>query len=309
MTFDVPVLLICFNRPETTARVLAVLGQLKPAFLYVACDGPRSDRPGEAERCSAVRALMGAGPDSLIDWPCQIRTLFRDVNLGCRFGVSGALDWFFEYEEEGIILEDDILPDQSFFPYCEVLLERFRDDMRIGLIAANNHQSKPPVDGSSYRFSIYSHCWGWATWRRAWHCYDRDMKGWPAFRAAGWLQQLGGKSLTKVWGGWLDELAAGKIDTWDMVWQLSCWQQGFLTVIPAVELVENIGFGPGATHTLDERSPLATRGVLQLPLKHPEVIQPDRVRDSQTFRRMYTRTWMHELRRKTLKFLRLIRLR
>lgn len=306
MSFAVPVLLIAFNRPDTTARVLEVLRQLRPETLYVACDGPRADRPGEAERCAAVRALMAPAPEGLIDWPCQLHTLFRDTNLGCRSGVSGALDWLFAQEEEGIVLEDDILPDPSFFPYCQLLLERFRHDTRIGAIAANNHQRQPPPDGSSYRFSIYSHCWGWATWRRAWRCYDRDLQGWPAFRAGGWLEQLGGEAFARVWGRWLEELAAGRLDTWDMIWQLSCWQQGFLTVIPAVELVQNIGFGGDATHTLDEHSPLGPRGSLPLPLAHPQVIQADRQRDADTFRRLYRRGRRADLARKVRKALRLM---
>jgi hypothetical protein len=306
MSFPVPVLLIAFNRPEPTARVLELLSRLQPQRLYVACDGPRPDRAGEAERCAAVRALLAPAPAGRIDWPCELRSRFHPVNQGCRSGVSAALDWFFEQEPEGIVLEDDILPDLSFFPYCQQLLDRYRHDSRIGAIAANNHQCRPPADGSSYRFSIYSHCWGWASWRRAWRCYDRHLAGWPGFRDAGWLEQLGGEAFACLWRDWLDQLADGRIDTWDMVWQLSCWQQGFLTVIPAVELVENIGFGAGATHTLDERSPLGPRAALPLPLVHPAVIQADRRRDADTFRRLYRRSRRAELARKARKALRLL---
>ena len=297
-----PLLLIAFNRPEPTARVLAVLRQLQPERLYVACDGPRPDRPGEADRCAQVRELIEAS----IDWPCQLHKLFQPSNLGCRRGVMAALDWFFDEVEEGIVLEDDILPDPSFFPFCQELLERYRHDTRIGVIAANNHQRQAPADGSSYRFSIYSHCWGWASWRRAWHCHDPELVGWPAFREAGWLQQLGGHEFARTWGGWLDALDAGRIDTWDMVWQFSCWQQGLLTVIPEVELVENIGFTSEATHTIDERSPLAERGSIAFPLRHPPVIQADRQRDADTFRRLYRRSPWGELRRKLRKARRLV---
>jgi hypothetical protein len=256
-----------------------------------------------------VRRLISSGPGGAISWPCQWHTLLREENLGCRAAVSGALDWFFAQEEEGIVLEDDILPDPSFFPYCQQLLERYRHDSRIGAIAANNHQRLPPADGSSYRFSQYSHCWGWASWRRAWRCYDRDLVGWPAFRDAGWLEQLGGAEFARLWGGWLERLVAGQIDTWDMIWQFSCWQQGFLTVIPAEELVDNIGFHADATHTLDERSPLGRRGCLSLPLVHPRVIQADRRRDADTFRRLFRRGRRAELARKARKGLRLMGLR
>lgn len=309
MSFAVPVLLIAFNRPDSTARVLEVLRELKPEKLYLACDGPRADRPVDAERCAAVRSLMAVAPAGLVDWPCRLHTLYRDTNLGCRSGVSSALDWFFQHEEEGIVLEDDILPDSSFFPYCAQLLQHFRHDMRIGSIAANNHQRMPPADGSSYYFSNYSHCWGWATWRRAWRYYDRDMNGWPAFDSGDWLEQLGGKAFARRWRGWLEELAIGRIDTWDMIWQLSCWQQGFLTVIPEVELVENIGFGREATHTLDEQSPLGPRGSIRFPLRHPSVIQPDRKRDLNTFKRIHVRSPLNELKRKALKGMRILGLR
>ncbi|MGA1004566.1 glycosyltransferase family 2 protein [Vulcanococcus sp.] len=301
MSFSTPVLLIAFNRPESTARVLRSLAEIKPQKLYVACDGPRFGRPEEARRCEAVRALV-----SQMDWPCDVQTLFQPSNLGCRAGVTAALDWFFEQEEEGIVLEDDIVADPSFFPFCQELLERYRHDERVGVIAANNHQRLPPSDGSSYRFSIYSHCWGWASWRRAWRCNDPELRGWPAFRDGQWLEQLGGKSLARRWGPWLDQLSAGQIDTWDMIWQFSCWQQGFLTVIPAVELVENIGFGVDATHTLDERSPLGTPGSLRFPLRHPTVMQADRLRDQDTFRRLFQRRRRADWLRKGRKALRLL---
>ena len=301
MSFSTPVLLIAFNRPESTARVLRSLAEVKPQKFYVACDGPRPGRPEEAQRCEAVRALA-----SHLDWPCDVQTLFQPSNLGCRAGVTAALDWFFEQEQEGIVLEDDIVADPSFFFFCQELLERYRHDERVGVIAANNHQHRPPSDGSSYRFSIYSHCWGWASWRRAWRCNDPEMRGWPAFRDGQWLEQLGGKSLARRWGPWLDQLSAGQIDTWDMIWQFSCWQQGFLTVIPAVELVENIGFGVEATHTLDERSPLGRPGSLSFPLRHPTVMQADRIRDQDTFRRLFERRRLADWLRKGRKALRLL---
>ena len=310
MSFQVPVLLIAFNRPEPTEQVLKVLQVIKPARLYVACDGARPDRPFEQARCEAVRGLIQEVPQGMIGWPCEVHRLFQKNNLGCRDAVTSALDWFFEKEPEGIVLEDDIIPDLSFFPYCEQLLHRFRFDARVGVIAANNHQRRPPEDGASYRFSMFSHGWGWATWRRAWACYESDLGSWPAFRDHKWLEQLGGKEFARVWGEWLDKLFNGEMTTvWDMIWQFSCWKQGFLTIIPAVELVENIGFNADATHTLDERSPLGPKGSLHFPLVHPDVIQADRHRDADTFRRLYRRSSFSDFKRKSRKALRLLGLR
>ena len=302
MSFPVPLLLIAFNRPEPTDRVLTVLRQLRPSRLFVACDGPRPERPCEADLCAGVRDLI----ETSIDWPCQLHKLYQPSNLGCRRGVTAALDWFFDQVEEGIVLEDDILPDLSFFTFCQELLERYRHDTRIGVIAANNHQRSAPADGSSYRFSIYSHCWGWASWRRAWHCNDPQLAGWPAFRDSGRLQLLGSAAFQQHWGTSLDQVSAGRIDSWAMVWQFSCWQEGLLTVIPEVELVENIGFDSDATHTIDERSPLGARRALAFPLRHPSVIQADRQRDADTFRRLYQRSPWGELRRKLRKARRLL---
>ncbi len=307
MSFSVPILLIGFNRPRFIEQVLLVLRQVQPSCLYVACDGPRPSHASDPERCLQVRQLCRPQPQGLVDWECQIHYRWNEVNQGCRATVVNALDWLFDQENEAIILEDDIVPDPSFFPYCKELLERYREDARIGCVAANNHQRIPPADGSSYRFSIYSHGWGWATWKRAWACYDRDLSGWPAFRDAGWLEQLGDAQFTRVWRQWLEQLAQGpNPSTWDVIWQFSCWQQGFLTVLPAVELVENIGFGPDATHTLDQRSPLGPRGSLPLPLVHPQVFLPDRVRDADTFQRLYRKKLASETLRKVRKAWRLM---
>lgn len=304
-----PVLLIVFNRPDYTKQVLNSLALVRPNTLYVAADGPRQGKEKDSYLCSEVRRLFLGDSPEFISWDCQIKLLFQEENLGCRVAVTAALNWFFEQEEEGIILEDDIVSDPSFFPFCCELLERYRHDERVGVVAGNNHQRLPPSDGSSYRFSIYSHCWGWATWRRAWLCNDPQLKGWPAFREGKYLEQLGGKLLARRWSYLLDQVCDGQIDTWDIVWQFSCWQQGFLTVIPAVELVENIGFGIDATHTLDERSPLGKPGSLSFPLCHPTVIEADRLRDQDTLRRLYQRSRRADWLRKVRKALRLLGLR
>ena len=305
MSYPVPVLLIAFNRPETTSQVLALLQELKPQRLYIACDGPRPNHPTDADLCAAVRELLATG----ITWSCKVQRLMRPANLGCRLGVSGAIDWFFEQEEEGVILEDDILPEPSFFPYCQELLERYRDDQRVGMIASNNHQSEPPSDGSSYYFSIYSHIWGWATWRRAWLFYSQAMNSWPEFRSQGWLEFLGGRQFAQQWTLWIDQVDQGIVDTWDMTWQLACWQQGFLVFLPKCELIRNIGFGPTATHTLDEFSPLKESGELNFPLVHPLVMLANKRFDRNSFRDLYRPSLRKQLRRKLLKGLRLLGLR
>ena len=308
MTFTVPILLISFNRPGHTSQVLSVLRNIRPQVLYLACDGPRPNNPTDFAKCESVRNLLQrpAGGVGAIDWPCRIEYLFQPSNLGCRRAVTSAINWFFDHESEGIILEDDILPHSSFFFFCQELLERYRYDERIGVIAANNHQRKPPSDGSSYRFSIYSHCWGWATWRRAWQLHDNSMPAWPEFRSQRWLNQLGDENFSRRWLILLTSVYEGRVDTWDIPWQLTCWQQGFLTIIPSYELVENIGFSSDATHTLDQKSPLGARSSVLFPLVHPTIIQADRLRDADTFRRLYKLNLLDILKVKLRKLVRIV---
>jgi hypothetical protein len=302
MSYPVPILVMAFNRLEPAAGLMEILRQLRPIRLYLAFDGPRLERLGEADRCKAVRNLFRDG----IDWPCEVSWLLRDRNLGCRQAVSTAIDWFFETEAEGVILEDDIHPIPSFFAYCADLLERYRFDARIGVIAGNNHQLEPPLGGASYYYSIYSHCWGWATWRRAWLAYHQAETLWPAFRDQRCLRQIGGSAFERRWRFLIEQVVRGQVDTWDILWQLACWQQGFLTCLPASEQVRNVGFDHDATHTLDEYSPLKSPQELARPLVHPLIRLPSWHFDRVTFDRLYRRRLSTAMKRKSLKLLRIL---
>ena len=305
MSYPVPILLIAFNRPSTTIEVISVLRQLRPSTLYVACDGPRSSFDSDNDLCATVRSLFGIHSPGLIDWPCKVHKLFQPNNVGCRRAVTSAINWFFENEPEGVILEDDILPDLSFFYFCQQLLAYYRHDDRIGSISANNHQLDPPADGTSYRFSIYTHCWGWATWRRAWIHNDSTLSTWISFRQSGWLTQIGGHSFAHRWQTWLDSILHNELDTWDIVWQYSFWRQGFLSIIPSHELVSNIGFSADATHTIDESSPLGPRGHINFPLVHPTVFLPDKLRDLDTYNKLYKTDYVRSILKRARKLKRL----
>src|SRR5262245_13627116 len=266
----VPVLFLVFNRPETTARVMEANRAAGPERLYVAADGPRDGKTGEAERCADVRQIA-----TRVDWPCEVRTLFRERNLGCRQAVSSAITWFFEQEPEGIILEDDCLPSQSFFPFCAELLARFRDDERIMCITGCNFQQNMKGYPYSYYFSKYIHVWGWATWRRAWRTYDDAMKFYPEFVHYNFLESFScSGSFLDYWKNEFDHVYRRTLDTWDYVWLFSCWANSGLTCTPHVNLVSNIGFGPNATHTHDYNSSSSnlSRSDIEIPLKHPLLI-------------------------------------
>lgn len=283
-TFPTPVALLIFNRPETTRRVFAVVRQMRPARLLVVADGPRSDRVGEAELCAHARAIIDD-----VDWPCLVQTEFAEINLGCMRRVSSGLDWVFTQVEEAIILEDDCLPDLSFFPYCAELLDRFREEPRIAQIGGVNFQFGRQYGTGSYFFSNFTHVWGWATWRRAWVLNDSDMHDWPAWRDRGGLKTvMPGPAEVHYWSEVLDQVAAGAIDSWACRWALSCWSHGLLTVLPSVNLVSNIGFGPAATHTTEEsRFAGIPLGEMHFPLRHPERIAVNRPADALTGRLMF----------------------
>ena len=264
-----PVLFLVFNRPEVTARVFKEIRKARPKLLYVASDGPRHDIEGEEDRVVFVREIITSG----IDWDCELRTLFQSENLGCKRAVSGAIDWFFDNEEEGIVLEDDCLPDESFFPFCQELLKKFRYDDRVMAISGNNFQNGKSRTKYSYYFSRYPHCWGWATWKRSWALWDGQLSTWPELKSSQFFNSIEKRNSasSSYWNKIFDAVKAGKIDSWNYPWIYTCWTQSGLTVLPNTNLVSNIGFGEDSTHTknkTDKQSKLST-GKMLFPLNHP----------------------------------------
>jgi len=262
-----PVLFIIFNRPETTKLVFEKIRAARPTRLYIAADGPRPNRDGEAALCAQTRDAV----ISHIDWPCEIKTLLRDQNLGCKNAVSSALDWFFAAEPEGIILEDDCVPSPDFFRFCDTLLEKYRDDPRIRHIAGVNLQRGIRRGDASYYFSRITHIWGWASWRRVWKDYDKTLTTLDETKVAAALREAYAEPIiVEEWLAVINRLKAGKIDTWDYQLGIANLMSGGLCIIPNTNLVTNIGFGPGATHTHDSANKNAGIPARRLgPLTHP----------------------------------------
>lgn len=275
--FKIPILLIVFNRPETTRMVFDKIRQIKPAKLFIAADGPRKNRPEDIENCKKVREII-----KKIDWTCQIKTLFRDENLGCNIGVSSAISWLFQHEDEGIILEDDCVPDISFFEYCRQLLEFYKNDTRIMHISGNNFLKKPWLDKDSYYFSHYPHSWGWATWKRAWKFYDEKLQCWPEVKEKKILKNIFNDGNAEFyWRMIIQKVYTNKIIAWDYRWTLSCWLQNGLSVIPHNNLVKNIGFGDDATNTKGLSSFFYKEiKSLKFPLKYPKFIIRNKFNDN-----------------------------
>lgn len=264
---DTPIALIIFNRPRLTRALFEQIARVRPRQLFLIADGPRESRAGEAELCEEVREIVSA-----VDWPCEVRKDFAEQNLGCKRRVVSGLNWLFEQVEHAIILEDDILPDPSFFRFCEEMLERYRDDDRVSMVTGFNIGADEAKTRDSYYFSALTHIWGWATWRRAWKHYDEHLSAWPAAKRSGALRRVFREpSAWRYWTPILEGMHRGVgPNTWDYQWMFTNILREGLAVTPCVNLIENVGFGADATHVTDSSgAPKVRVGQLSFPLSHP----------------------------------------
>lgn len=284
-----PVLFIAFNRYDSARQVMEAIRMAKPPRLYFACDGARNSE--EEAKCKKVRSLV-----ELVDWDCELHTRFSEKNLGVMMGESTAMDWFWAAEEEGIVLEDDTYPSQSFFWYCQELLERYREDDRVWCIMGNNLMTEWPVEGDeSYYFSGhgYGAYWGWAGWRRVWKKYDVHMSQWPTFRGSAILDgQFLSSGEKKEAYKLFDAQYEGRVRSWDYQMDLGRLLDRGVTCIPNVNMVRNIGFGAEGTHTVSEkdRRNKSNFGEIPLPLVHPGHMLVDNERDRYYFKSYIERT-------------------
>lgn len=272
---DTPVLFLIFNRPATAAVVFEKIRQQKPAKLYIAADGPRTNNTNDIENCSATKSLVLEG----IDWNCHIKTLFRDDNLGCGKAVSEAITWFFSHEEYGVILEDDTVPDASFFSFCDAMLYKYRDNYKIMHISGCYFlQDFLSSTLPSYYFTKHIHVWGWATWKRAWINYDYSMHEWPKKKSS--LKKYFGE-YSGFWENLFEMAYTKKIDTWDYQWMFAIFKNNGIAINPTSNLVANIGFGDGATHTSDANS-IYTKTKVEplLNINYTDEIKIHKLRDS-----------------------------
>lgn len=284
MSLNTPIAFCIFNRPELTRRVFEAIALAKPKKLLVIGDGARSDRPEERQLVEQTRAVV-----ERVDWDCEVITHYSPTNLGCKQRMSSGLDWAFQISEELIVLEDDCLPDPTFFDFCQQLLERFRNDPRVMLISGNNFQPNRHSQ-HSYYFSHWPHIWGWASWRRAWNHFDVQISSWPEIKSDQALRSVfPGEEQYRYWAGVLDRQHAGEIDTWDFPWAYACWINSGLTILPESNLIANLGFGPDATHTTDTASRLSNLETYPIgQLNHPPRVLRNEVADQFT--------WDHILR-------------
>lgn len=290
------VLFIVFNRPAATKKAFDAIRAARPPRLYVAADGPREGVIGEEVLCAICREIA-----TNVDWPCEVKTRFNISNHGCR-GVANSLDWFFQNEEEGIILEDDVVPLPSFFDYCEELLERYRDTSEVGLIVGSNYIQRSYRSSESYLFTSYFHVWGWASWRRTWQLYDGAMGEWPNWvQGGGFSERFSANPKERLyWRKILQDVFERRIDTWAYQLMFMCWKNRLLVSYPNRNLIENVGFGDEATHTKGDvplyviESPVRP---LDFPLTHPTLLARDERADEAIWRHVYYRSLRVKLRR------------
>lgn len=284
---NTPVIFLTFNRPDTTQQVFDTIRQVKPPILLVSSDGARKDKPRETEKCAAVRKIIDT-----VDWNCEVIRNYSEENLGSYEKNSSSLTWAFNLVEEAIILEDDCLPNISFFRFCEELLDYYRHDEKIMLISGDNFQFNRQATKDSYYFSRYAHIWGWASWRRSWQSVDLKMEKWSKFRDSKKLKTLFHNFQEyNYWNNIFENMYTGKRNfSWDYQLLLSSYMENQLSIIPNVNLVSNVGFGKQATNTKNNKSYLANipKQEIKFPLQHPNYIVRNKQADDFTYKTMFS---------------------
>lgn len=299
MLFNTPILFILFNRTDTALQVFETIRQAKPPRLYFFADGARKNVEGEDEQCQEARAIAHK-----VDWDCEVRTLFLNENIGPRLALGKAINWFFEWEEEGIILEHDCLPSASFYTFCQSLLDYYRNDERIMHISGDNFQFGRQRGEASYYFSRYNHIWGFATWRRAWKHYDEKMQLYPQFLAEKGIESLfKQKRIQRYWHNILGETYAGNIQTWDYQWTFAMWHQNGLAILPQQNLVGNIGFDSSALNTKDSNSKFANMKRHEISaIQHPTFVLVNEEADDYTINDVFYPSLINLLKNKLRKW-------
>ena len=286
--FDVPVLVLGFNRPDQVRKLIDRLREVNPERIFFAVDGPRSNVETDKDLVAETQSLANE-----FNWGCEVSTLFQESNLGCAQGVTAGIDWFFTQVSEGIILEDDVIPSESFFQYSSELLDKFRFDQRVWCISGSNRLPTQELSTEfSYRFSTIPQVWGWATWRDRWDSYSLDIQGWRSkglshrqlFKTVGYSP-----AAFLYWSANFELMAKMAVDTWDIQLVNAAMRNKGLTVVPNVNLVENIGWGSEATHTTEVPRFIQQVEEIQFPLRHP-LVEVDAKADRYLNRSVYQAT-------------------
>lgn len=305
--FETPILFIIYNRPDTTHYVFETLRKIQPKKLYIFADGPNMSSQSDITLCLQTRAVP------FISWDCEVKWWKVPENMGVRKGVSAAIDWFFQQEDEGIILNDDCLPDMSFFPYCAEMLERYRDNERIFSISGSCYDRKHITD-DSYYFSRFCYTWGWATWKRAWKHYDKDLLDFPDQRHTGFIKKIFQQPYIQLY--WIRRFETlyndRRINMYVLQWMYAMWKMNALAITPTTNLITKMTSNKELNTLVNKSIAHIKTEPLQFPLKHPEVIEPNRKADTRILQRLARlslseaitfRRLAHKLSKAEIKFL------
>jgi len=270
------ILFLIFNRPDSTARVFEQIRLAQPQYLYIAADGPRSDHSEDKTLCEQTKAVV-----SNVDWECDVKRLYRKDNAGCKQAVSAAITWFFSFEKEGIILEDDCLPANSFFKFCDTMLAKYRDDTRIRHITGCNLQQGKKWGEGSYYFSNRTHVWGWASWRRVWDDYDKDLVRYDTNEIKEKIRNIyNDEIIIDCWANIFNDVKLGKINSWAYPLDFINFFNNGLTIIPNENLIANIGYGDNSTNTVDHTHVFGNVDCSEMDeIKDPVYIIPEKQAD------------------------------
>lgn len=284
--FNTPILLIVFNRPGPTQKVLDMLASIKPSQLYITADGARKNNENDVRNCNDVREII-----KNIHWDCEVKYLLRAENWGCKNAVSDAINWFFKNVDQGIILEDDCLPNKSFFSFCETMLSAHQDDAQIMHIGGTNFQQDDFTLSESYYFSRIAHVWGWASWKRAWELYKVEIAEYSKPQLKKWFNHYDFNSNSLLfWHKAFNSVKEHTINTWDYQWTYAIWKHNGLTIIPSKNLVTNIGFDDDATHTSKGAEDYAMLPMYDLnEIIHPKSKVVNLTADNYTFSKWYVK--------------------
>lgn len=293
-SFDTPILLVIFNRPEKVQRLIEVLKKIRPSRLFISADGPRSTHPEDKDLCESAKKISTS-----VDWDCEIKTNFHKENMGCAPHVSSAITWFFDNVNEGIIVEDDCIPHPDFFQFTKMLLEKYSNDEDIMMISGNNFQRGNIFGDGDYYFSHYASAWGWATWKRAWQHYKDNLTSISQSEMAEKMQRMNfSPAEKKYWLKYFDNIQKGKYPCWDVCWLFSIWNNEGICITPNTNLVQNIGFGSDSTHTIDSEGRYSIPASPLSSIKHPSdagsVIKVSREADYALFINSYYQTFIQK---------------
>ena len=260
---ETPVYLCIFNRPDTTKEVFEAVRKARPKKLYICSDAPRENRENEAEIVAQTRSIV----EDHIDWPCEVHKNYAEKNMGCKKRMASGISWVLEQEESAIILEDDTVPCEDFFPYMEAMLEKYKDDPRVMMVSGTNLIRKVKIE-DAYTFSRFSVIWGWATWKRAWALYDVNMEQWPQVKESKALRSHFNGLAYKFFERDADKIYSGLVDTWDLQWDFCRHMNDGLGIVPKQNLVNNIGFNRAdATHTVGKSFEDFSTGKVEFPIQ------------------------------------------